>query len=45
MKALQLGNIANAVFYAALGTARTGWHFYAACECRISPAIRNRATN
>ena len=33
MKALQLGNIANTVFYAAMGAARKGWHLYAACEC------------
>ena len=32
MKALQLGNLANAAFYAAMGTARKGWHLYAACE-------------
>jgi hypothetical protein len=33
MKALQLGNIANTVFYVAMGAARKGWHLYAACEC------------
>ena len=36
MKALQLGNIANTIFYASMGAARAGWHFYAACESRPS---------
>ena len=30
LQSLQLGTIANAVFYAGLGRAATGWHFYAA---------------
>lgn len=30
LRSLQLGTVANAVFYAALGRASSGWHLYAA---------------